>query len=248
MKKALLPALACSLALASLVGCGGEQSLTLRVLADASLTESFTELGRRYEKDHPGAEVELTFGDSAGLAEQLDDGAEADVFAAANATDMDVVVEAGHADQAEDFAKNRLEIIVPPENPGKVQELADLADPRLRVALCQAQLPCGRLAAEVFARTQLSVEAAAEEADAQAVVTRVSLGEVDAGVVFTTDVRAAGDDVHNVEIPEGQNVSAIYPIAALTHSENTEAAQEFADFVVSAAGARILVAAGLQVP
>lgn len=248
MKKAVLCALGSCLALTSLVGCGGDPNVTLRVLADSSLTESFTELGRQFEKDHPGSKVEITFGPSADLAEQVDGGPAADVFAAASASDMDALVEADHAEKPEDFAKNRLEIAVPADNPGNVQALADLTEPKLKVAVCEVQVPCGKLTADLFAGAQLTVDAATRETDAQAVVTKVSLGEVDAGVVFTTDVRAAGDDVHNVEIPDEQNVSAAYPIATLTHSEHAEAAREFVDFVRSDAGAKILVAAGLQIP
>jgi molybdate transport system substrate-binding protein len=253
IRRRLLSAVATSVALASLVACGADDSgeagtVTVRVLAAASLTEVFTELGTEFEKDHPGTTVELSFGPSSGLAEQIDRGAPADVFASASPANMDAVVEAGHAERPTDFARNSMEIAVPPENPGDVRELADLTRRNLKVAVCQVEVPCGRTAAEVFASAGLTVEAATEETDVKAVLTKVRLGEVDAGVVYETDVRAAGDDVRGVAIPEEHNASTRYPIAALTGSQHPETAQEFVDLVLSTAGAKVLAAAGFQRP
>ncbi len=248
--RGLFSAVATCLALTSLVSCGGDDSgdVTIRVLAAASLTESFTELGQQFEKDHPGTTVELNFGPSSGLAEQIDSGAPADVFASASPTNMDAVVKAGDAEKPRDFARNSMEIAVPSDNPGNVQELADLTKPSLKVAVCQVQVPCGRAAAEVFAKAELSVEPATEETDVKAVLTKVSLGEVDAGVVYVTDVRAAGDDVRSVAILEEQNASTTYPIATLTHSEHADRAQEFVDLVLSETGKKVLKASGFQEP
>ena len=145
--------------------------------------------------------MEFNFGPSSGLAEQIGSGAPADVFASASPSNMDTVVQGGDAKDPKDFATNSMEIAVPPDNPGKIASLADLAKPGVKVALCQAQVPCGKVAAEVFANAGLTVKPVTEEVDVKSVLTKVTLGEVDAGVVYVTDVLAAGDDVKGVEIP-----------------------------------------------
>jgi molybdate transport system substrate-binding protein len=237
--------------LAAVTACGtGDASseTTIRVFAAASLTESFTELGRVFEEDHPDAKVELNFGPSSGLAEQIDSGAPADVFASASPTNMDAAVEAGHAKDPEDFATSSMEIAVPVENRARIDSLDDLARKGVKVALCQAQVPCGKVAAEVFAKAGLTVRPATEEADVKSVLTKVTLGEVDAGMVYVTDVLAAGDDVVGIEIPDDQNASTTYPIATLTHSEHTEVADQFVDLVLSETGVKVLRAAGFRTP
>lgn len=251
MSLSLLSVLTGCLALTSLTACGSDDATTkgtIRVLAASSLTESFTELAKMFDKDHPDTLVELNFGPSSGLAEQIDSGAPADVFASASPATMDTVVEAGHAEGPEDFARNSMVIAVPADNPGTIAALADLAGSEVKVAVCQAQVPCGMVTAEVFSNAELTVEPITEETDVKAVLTKVSLGEVDAGIVYVTDVRAAGDDVRGIEIPEEQNASTTYPIATLTHSENAVLAEEFLDLVLSGVGAKVLGAAGFKSP
>ena len=221
---------------------------TVNVFAAASLKEAFSALGTTFEAAHPGTDVVFNFGPSSGLATQITQGAPADVFASASTTSMDQVVAAGAVATPTDFAKNIMAIAVPPENPAEVAQVSDLAEPGVKVALCQATVPCGSTAAKVFANAMITVTAVTQEVDVKAVLSKVSLGEVDAGVVYVTDVLAAGDKVTGIDIPAGINASTTYPIAALTASANSVAAQAFADYVLLPDGAAALTAAGFAKP
>jgi molybdate transport system substrate-binding protein len=221
---------------------------TVNVFAAASLKEAFTELGQRFEAAHPGTKVVFSFGPSSGLATQINQGAPADVFASASSKNMDQVVSTGEAASPTDFAGNVMEIAVPPANPANVTRLSDLAKPTVKVALCQKAVPCGVTAATVFANARLTVTPVTQEVDVKAVLTKVTLGEVDAGVVYVTDVRAAGARVKGIEIPAEVNASTRYPIATLTRAPNKAAAQGFTDFVLSADGAGVLTADGFARP
>ncbi len=227
-------------------GSGGGQKLT--VLAAASLTGSFTKLGKEFEAAHPGTKVTFSFGPSSGLAEQITSGAPADVFASASAKNMKTVVDGGEATASKDFATNVMEIAVPPDNPGKITQLSDLAKKDVKVALCQAQVPCGTVAAQVFKKAGITVKPVTEEVDVKATLTKVQLGEVDAGVVYVTDVLAAGTKVKGIQIPAAVNASTTYPIATLTASKNASLAQQFVDYVLSADGMAALKEAGFQSP
>ena len=218
------------------------------VLAAASLTGSFTTLGRQFEAAHPGVTVTLSFAASSALATQITSGAPADVFAPASAATMDAVVAAGAAADPRVFAKNVMEIAVPPTNPGKVTGVDSLAGADVKTALCQPQVPCGSTAEEVFGNAKVTVTPVTLEPDVKSVLSKVMLGEVDAGVVYVTDVLAAGDKVKGVEIPADVNASTSYPIATLTRSANATAATAFVDYVLSPAGTSVLTAAGLQQP
>ena len=249
--RTLAVSVAALLALVSLTACGGGGSTkkdTLTVFAAASLTESFTTLGKAFEKKHPGVKVVFNFGPSSGLAAQIQQGGQVGVFASASPSNMNTVVQAGDAKDPRTFATNSMEIAVPPANPGKITGLKDLASKNVKVALCQAQVPCGKVAAEVFARARLTVKPATEEVDVKSVLTKVTLGEVDAGVVYVTDVQAAGSKVKGITIPTAQNASTDYPIAALAHAKHASQAQEFVDLVLSSEGAKVLKGAGFQVP
>ena len=229
-------------------GAGSGTKSTLTVFAAASLSETFTTLGKTFEKQHPGTTVRFSFGPSSGLAEQIGQGAPAEVFASASPTNMDTVVTSGDAEDPKDFATNSMEIAVPPANPGKVSDVADLAGQGVKVAVCQPQVPCGKVATEVFDKAGLTVKPATEEVDVKSVLTKVTLGEVDAGVVYVTDVQAAGSKVKGIEIPAAQNATTTYPIAALTKAKDPKAAQQFVDLVLSAEGAKVLEAAGFARP
>lgn len=244
-------------------GGGGGDASTLRVFAAASLTESFTEIAADFEAEHPGTRVQLNFGPSSGLAEQIRGGAPADVFAAASPDPMDPLVADGSVGPPRDFATNRMAIAVPEDNPGDVRRLEDLAVDGLKVALCQPQVPCGKVAAEVLEGAGLDVRPATEEVDVKGVLTKVGLGEVDAGLVYETDVRSAEGRVRAVEIPEAQNRSTTYPIATVTEPGPGESgggesgggesggrglAQEFVALVLSSTGMRILADAGFGRP
>jgi molybdate transport system substrate-binding protein len=257
MRTKLAGVLAVLLGLTSLAACGSnddsggsssKKDVTIRVFAAASLTESFTALGKKFEEDNPGTKVEFSFGPSSGLAEQIGSDAPADVFASASPSNMDTVVQAGDAKDPKDFATNSVEIATPPDNPGKVESLADLAEPGVKVAVCQAQVPCGKVATEVFSKAGVDVQPATEEVDVKSVLTKVTLGEVDAGMVYVTDVQAAGDKVKGVQIPEAQNATTSYPIATLTSSQHQKQASEFVDLVLSDTGTQVLEKAGFESP
>ena len=220
----------------------------ITVFAAASLTESFTALGKQFEAAHPGTMVTFNFGPSSGLAEQINQGAPADVFASASTKNMDQVKAAGNAIDPTPFAANMMEIAVPADNPAKISTLSDLAASGVKVALCQPQVPCGTVAAAVFENARLTVTPVSLEADVKSVLAKVSLGEVDAGVVYVTDVKAAGDKVQGIEIPSDVNVSTAYPIATLKAAPNAATATAFVRYVLSSAGSAVLSQAGFAKP
>jgi molybdate transport system substrate-binding protein len=221
---------------------------TINVFAAASLKEAFTTLGRQFEAAHPGTKVVFSFGPSSGLAAQITSGAPADVFASASAKNMDQVVTSEAATSPTDFAGNVMEIAVPPRNPAGITALSDLARPAVKVALCQRAVPCGTTAAKVLANARLTVTPVTQEVDVKAVLTKVTLGEVDAGVVYVTDVRAAGAKVRGIVIPADLNASTRYPIATLTRAPNKATAQAFTDYVLSPDGATVLTSDGFAKP
>lgn len=221
---------------------------TVNVFAAASLKEAFTTLGQQFEAAHPGTKVVFNFGPSSGLATQIKAGAPADVFASASTKNMDQVVKAGDAISPNNFASNVMEIAVPPKNPAGVTQLSDLAKPAVKVALCQVAVPCGSTAEKVFKNAKITVTAVTQELDVKAVLAKVSLGEVDAGVVYVTDVRSAGVKVTGIVIPAIINASSVYPIATLTKAPNTATAQAFIDYVLSPAGASVMAADGFAKP
>lgn len=224
------------------------QTGTITVFAASSLKDTFTELGRQFEAAHPGDTVKFSFGASSALATQINNGAPADVFASASPKNMDQVVTPGNASNPRDFAKNIMEIAVPPNNPAKVTSVSNLASPSVKVALCQPQVPCGVVAAEVFNNAKLTVKPVTLQPDVKSVLTQVELGNVDAGVVYVTDVLAAGPKVKGITIPPGENATTLYPIAALTHSQDLSIAQAFVAFVLSPTGEQVLKAAGFEQP
>jgi molybdate transport system substrate-binding protein len=248
---------------ALLAGCGGDDSGassdsgsprpsssvtgTINVFAAASLQESFTKLGSQFEGKNTGTKVVFNFGPSSGLAEQIGSGAPADVFASASSSTMDDVVKEGDAADPTDFAANTMEIAVPADNPAAVKSVHDLAKKSVKVALCDVDVPCGVVAQEVFDNAGIKVTPVTREVDVKAVLSKVALGEVDAGVVYVTDVKPAGADVSGVKIPDSVNASTTYPIATLTGSKNKDTAQAFVKYVLSPAGTSALRKAGFMV-
>jgi molybdate transport system substrate-binding protein len=220
----------------------------ITVFAAASLTESFTELGKQFESANPGTKVTFSFGASSGLAQQINSGAPADVFASASPKNMDQVVDVGGASNPKVFATNKMEIATPPNNPAQIASVNDLAKSSVKTALCQPQVPCGSVAQQVFTNAKITVKPVTLEPDVKSVLTKVQLGEVDAGMVYVTDVKAAGEKVKGVEISDDVNASTDYPIAALTKSGNAAVASAFVDLVLSPAGQGLLTAAGFQAP
>jgi molybdate transport system substrate-binding protein len=246
-----------------LAGCGGtsddgaaaapapsaaELDGTLTVFAAASLTDVFTDLGERFEADHPGLDVQFNFAGSSALATQLTQGAPADVFASANEAQMAVVTDAGLADDPQVFAANVLQIAVPAGNPAGVTGLADLARQDLTIALCAPQVPCGAAAEDVLAAAGVPAAPDTLEEDVRAALTKVELGEVDAALVYTTDVTAAGDAVEGIDVPEAERAVNDYPVAVLADAPNPQAAAAFVELVRSEEGQQALAAAGFRTP
>jgi molybdate transport system substrate-binding protein len=221
---------------------------TITVFAAASLTEAFTKLGQQFQAAHKGDTVKFSFGPSSGLATQITSGAPADVFASASPTNMQQVVSAGDASNPQNFAKNTMEVAVPPNNPAKVTSVKDLAKSSVKVALCQPQVPCGVVAAQVFKNAGITVKPVTLETDVDSVVTQVETGNVDAGMVYVTNVLSAGTKLKGITIPANVNASTLYPIAPIKSSKHASIAKEFVDYVLSPAGQQVLTAAGFLKP
>jgi molybdate transport system substrate-binding protein len=220
----------------------------LLVFAAASLTEVIDELVASFEDAHPEVDVVANLGGSQTLTAQLLAGARGDVLAVADPTAMERAVAGGLATAPEDFATNRLEIVVEPGNPLGVTSLADLARDDLLLVLPSDQAAAGRYAAEVLAAAGVEVAPSSLEADVRAATSRVALGEADATIVFRSDRLAAGERVDGVAIPEADNVVARYPVAVLTDAPNPAAAAAFVELLRSVEGRHALEAAGLTVP
>ena len=242
-----------------LAGCGGtagggapaassadELGGTVTVFAAASLTDVFTGLGQRLEADHPGLDVRFTFAGSSALATQVTQGAPADVFASANEQQMAVVTDAGLAEDPQVFAANVLQIAVPAGNPAGVTGLADLAREDLTIAVCAPQVPCGAAAEAVLSAAGVTAAPDTLEEDVRAALTKVELGEVDAALVYATDVTAAGDAVEGIDVPEAEQAVNEYPIAVLTDAPNPGAAAAFVELVRSQEGQQALADAGFR--
>ena len=247
--------LACLYVLLLAAGCSSTAGGTAQpprkvtVLAAASLTEVFTSMRKAYERAHSGTTVELSFGASSTLARQITEGAPADVFAAASPATMTTVTQAGKAGgTAQVFARNRLEIAVPAGNPGHVRGLADFARPELRLAICAPQVPCGTAATKVFAAAGITPRPDTLEQDVKATLAKVVNGEVDAALVYRTDVRAAAPKVVGIDFPEAAKAINDYPIAVLRSAPNAAGGRAFRDYVLSPAGRSALTAAGFEVP
>ncbi len=224
-----------------------ELSGTLTVLGAASLTETFDQIKALFEEEHPGVTVQASYGASSTLARQIVEGAPADVFAAANTATMQTVVDAGLTDgEPTIFVRNTLQIAVPADNPAQVKTLADLANPEVTVALCEPQVPCGTASQTVLTAAGLTVTPVTLEQDVKAVLTKVSLGEVDAGLVYRTDVISAGGAVLGIDFPEAEQAINDYPIVALTEAPNPDAATAFVELVLSPEGQAILTKAGFD--
>jgi molybdate transport system substrate-binding protein len=227
----------------------GDLSGFLTVFAAASLTDVFTGLGDRLAADNPGLDVRFNFAGSSALAQQVVQGAPADVFAAADEGQMAVVTDAGLAlgDPAV-FASNVLEIAVPHGNPAGVTGLDAFSRADLALALCAPEVPCGSAAADVLAVAGITPEPDTYEEDVRAALTKVELGEVDAALVYASDVVAAGDAVEGVEFPEAEDAVNRYPICVLADAPNPEAARAFVELVRSGEGQRALADAGFRAP
>ena len=220
---------------------------TISVFAAASLTESFTALATAFQRAHPGVTIQFNFAGTPTLVTQIEQGAQADVFASADTTNMDKLKGAGFAagDPAV-FAHNKLEIVVAPGNPKGITSLADLAKPGVIYITEAPTVPAGKYSAQALARAGVSATPKSLETDVKSVVSKIELGEADAGIVYTTDIKAAGSKVAGVPIPDSDNVVATYPMVAVKGSRHGEIDRAFIAYVRSPAGQSILASFGFQ--
>ncbi|HZV50510.1 MAG TPA: molybdate ABC transporter substrate-binding protein [Candidatus Dormibacteraeota bacterium] len=235
-----------------LAACGGTASQatpspsarpsgTLTVLAAASLTEAFTQIGNQLQARNPGLKVRFSFAGSPTLVTQIQQGAPADVFASADQANMEKVVSGGfNATTPRIFAHNRLEIAVHAGNPKHIRSVYDLTNPGIRVDECAPAVPCGSYATTVFKKAGITVTPVSQEQDVKSVLTKVALGEADAGIVYVSDVKSAGSSVAGVEIPDSLNVVASYPIVELKSAPNPVAARVFIEAVLNSSGQQAL--------
>jgi molybdate transport system substrate-binding protein len=226
-----------------------ELSGTLLVFAAASLTDAFGEIGDAFTEANPDVTVEFNFAGSSALATQIQEAAPADVFASADTNNMQKVVDTGEVTaEPAVFTTNILEIATPAGNPGGVDSLDDFANPDLLIGLCAEEVPCGRFGREALANAGVTPSIDTNEPDVRSLLTKVEAGELDAGIVYQTDVQSAGDTVEGVEIPTDVNVVATYPIAPIAAAANPDAAEAFVAFIQSGAGQDILGSYGFLQP
>ncbi|MEU2784890.1 molybdate ABC transporter substrate-binding protein [Streptomyces sp. NPDC007110] len=230
---------------ASSASASGKPSGEVTVFAAASLKESFEELGKTFEEDHPGTKVTFSFGGSDALAASITGGAPADVFASASPKTMKIVTDAGGSSGAPTtFVRNQLEIATLPGNPHDVASLKDLTDSDLKVVLCDKAVPCGAAAQKALDTGRLKLTPVSWEEDVKSALNKVVLKEADAAVVYRTDVEAAGGKVEGVEFPESADAVNDYPITLLKESRNPQAAKAFIELVRSPEGRKVLSEAG----
>jgi molybdate transport system substrate-binding protein len=230
------------------------------VFAAASLIDAFTEAGTAFEKANPRTSVTFNFAASSALATQINEGAPADVFASADSSQMDVVTDAGNASEPRQFVTNR-PVVVVPEGSDRVKVFEELARPGLKLVLAGPDVPIGRYSRDILARASAATGGVSptfskdvlanlrsNEANVRAVLTKVQLGEADAGIVYSTDIRAAAGEVVAIDIPEQYNVAAGYPIAVVSESKEKDVAEAFIAFILSAEGQGIMQRFGFGAP
>jgi molybdate transport system substrate-binding protein len=218
------------------------------VFAAASLTDAFAAVATSFEANRPEFDVELNFAASSSLRQQILEGAPADVFASANTSNMDQVIEAGEASTSTTLATNVLQIAVPAGNPAGVTGLSDFARDDLLIGLCAEGVPCGDLSRQALGKAGVVAAVDTNEPDVRALLVKIEAGELDAGIVYATDVAATGDRVEGVDIPADFNVVAIYPIAVLANAPNAGGAHAFVTFAVSDQARAVLSRYGFSLP
>jgi len=255
LRSRIRPVAVLAAAALAFAGCGGDgepsggtpvSPAEIKVFAAASLTAAFGKLGEQFTAANGGTKVTFNFAGSQALATQIQQAAPADVFASADTTNMDKVKDLVGTPQ--NFASNLLQIVVEKGNPKDVKGLDDLARTDLKVVLAAEEVPAGKYAKQVLDQAGVSVQPVSLEDNVKAVVTKVSLGEADAGIVYVTDVTAGGGKIEGVDIPTEQNVVATYPIATVKASKSQDQAQAFVDLVRSAEGQGVLQSFGFLPP
>ncbi|MDT5208477.1 MAG: molybdate transport system substrate-binding protein [Mycobacterium sp.] len=261
MKQSRLLAVFCAVLLALISGCGSANKTPagssttasagakIIVFAAASLKKTFTDIGEQFKTDNPSASVEFSFAGSSDLVTQLTQGAPADVFASADTKNMDKAAQAGLlAGDPVNFASNTLTIAVAPGNPKKIASFKDLTQQGLNVVVCAPQVPCGSATQKVEQATGVTLNPVSEESAVTDVLSKVTTGQADAGIVYVTDAIGAGDKVASVAFPEAAGAVNTYPIAVLKGSKNPELARKFVDLVTGESGQKVLTAAGFAKP
>ncbi|MFZ2013965.1 MAG: molybdate ABC transporter substrate-binding protein [Nocardioides sp.] len=237
--------LVCSVA--PLTACGGKGDTTITVLAASSLTGTFTDLAGQFEKEHPGVKVTLAFDSSATLAQQASGGAPADVLATADTATMDST-KAVLASTPKNFATNVMVLVTPSDNPAGVTTFGDLNSAKVKYVVCVDTAPCGKVAGALLEQDHITAAPVSTEVDVKSVLAKVTEGEADAGIVYTTDSVSAGDAVKTIAIPGSSKQVTTYPIATLDQSKQSALAQDFVDLVLSSQGQQVLQDAGFGAP
>jgi molybdate transport system substrate-binding protein len=251
-------ATAISTAMPEATAAPAAKSAELIVFAAASLTDAFKAIGKMFEAANAGTTVTFNFAGSDKLAQQIAEGAPADVFASANKTQMNNVIKSGQVISGTEhtFVRNRLVVVFPKDNPGGLAALKDLAKPGLKIVLANKSVPVGAYSLDFLGKASKLPEYTAEfsptvlgnvvsyEENVRAVLSKVQLGEADAGIVYTSDIALNADQVGQIDIPDNLNTIATYPIAALKDSKNAELAQKFVDYVLAPEAQQILVQYG----
>ena len=242
-----------TLALLLIAGCGSTEQPTANakviVFAAASLKKTFTDIGEQFKTENPGTSVEFTFAGSSDLVTQLTQGAQADVFASADTKNMDKAAQAGLlAGNPVNFASNMLTIAVAPGNPKKIASFKDLTRQDLNVVVCAPQVPCGSATQKLEQASAVTLNPVSEESAVTDVLNKVETGQADAGIVYVTDVKGAGDKVAEVPFPEAAGAVNTYPIAVLKDSGSQELTRKFVNLVTGEAGQKALTAAGFAKP
>jgi molybdate transport system substrate-binding protein len=251
MKRALVAFAVLAMLIATVQPASAQQkpSGQITVFAAASLTESFDAIAKQFEKKYPDVSVKFDYDASSNLATQINQGAPADVFASADQDNLQKTIDAGTITPPPlVFAKNRLEIAVEKGNPKKVKSLADLQKSGLVVVLCADQVPCGKYAAQSLALAGVTINPSSKEENAKATLSKVSIGEADASIVYVTDVKASKGTTSGVKIPDKVNVIATYPIGVVKASQNSTAAKAWVKYVRSKEGQATLRKFGFLPP
>jgi molybdate transport system substrate-binding protein len=237
------------LSLVPLTACGGgdDDHTTITVLAASSLTGTFTELGKRFEAEHPGVTVKFAFDSSATLAQQATQGAPADVLATAD-TDTMNSARSAQAEAPKIFATNVMTLVTPADNPAHIEKFRDLDRSSVKFVVCVPTAPCGKVGQALLDQDHITGKPVSQEVDVKSVLAKITEGEADAGIVYVTDARAAGSSIATVPIPGAGDQLTTYPIVTLDQSEHGDLAQDFVDLVTGSTGQRVLRQAGFERP
>jgi molybdate transport system substrate-binding protein len=228
---------------------GHSSATSIMVFAAVPLKPVFTLLAGKFQTDNPGATVDFDFATSSELVDKLTQGAAADIFASADSAQMDTVAKADlTGSDPVNFASNTLVSVTAPGDPKQIHSFADLAKPGLNVAVCQASVPCGAATQRIEDDTGVHLNPTSEESAVSGVLTKVTNGEADAGLVYITDARKAGDRVSTVKFPESADAVNVYPIVILKHASQPALAQKFVNLVTGATGQKVLNQAGFATP